>query len=955
MKKLFPFIVGLLLMAASAWAKPVDVATVRRVADTYMRAMGMRNTASLVDVTAQTPFTEFYIFAAEEGGFILVSGDDCVKPILGYSLISRFEVKDMPEHVFDWLQGYEEEIRKWKEECGRGVPPCTPVVSVEWARLEAGEEPEPQWETSVSPLLTTTWGQSPRYNNLCPYDSTSESRTKAGCVATATAQMMKYWNHPATGYGSNTYTSTQTSDGVTYTYPNLTANFGNTTYQWATMPNAVTSVSTFGEVNAVATLIYHVGVAVAMRYTPSSSSANTYDMRNAIATTAQNALMKYFKYRPDMALIAYADYSDSAYSALLRAELDQERPALYSGRHTSGGHSFVLDGYDMEGNFHFNFGWRGSYDGYYALGAINPYGGGDGSNSSGTYNMKNVAVIGIQPNTDWDTAGSTTVNVVSAGNGTTVGSGSYAYGDTVTMEAVADVGYRFKSWNDGSKVNPREFIATGGNYTFTATFDSVAGDTLHYCPGNFCINAYRNTSGATTWGIMLPASLMSDEHPLTAVQLYVRYAGTYNLTVYSGASHTTVAATASATFDEADKDAWQTIVLGAPVDASDDLWIVFTSSDGYPASFTYGSGVAGSFLWTSDLAQLGLQWGVTAMVKGIFSDSVVVMPPHITVEGPLQGGANADIAFSATATSGAAITWSFPGATPDTAAGGDVTARWSTEGIHQAIATATNAAGSASDTVEVLVVDYAVGDTVSYCLDRPRLRHAGYDTTWWGIMIPERYLVERDTLKEVLLYIEKGGDYTLNVYSGGSDIPGTLVFSQTYTFDSTQAYDYVHCVPNSVVMIDKSKSLWIVFVSSVPYPAAACEYVGEPNSNWISNDGNVWQQMHTWGDYYEMTWMIKAVTAKTVAHEGIEEFGERSSELRVYPNPASTTVTLSVGTQRAASAADITILDQQGRVVLTQAIRQSGDQAITFDVSTLPAGLYYVKVGTRSASFIISR
>lgn len=82
------FALLLMIICTSVIAKPVDVATARRVANTYMAAMGMKDTAALVDVTAQTPITEFYIFAAEEGGFVLVSADDCVVPVLGYSIVA---------------------------------------------------------------------------------------------------------------------------------------------------------------------------------------------------------------------------------------------------------------------------------------------------------------------------------------------------------------------------------------------------------------------------------------------------------------------------------------------------------------------------------------------------------------------------------------------------------------------------------------------------------------------------------------------------------------------------------------------------------------------------------------------------------------------------------------------------------------------------------------------------
>ena len=614
-----------LTVAGSAWARPVDATTARRVAETYLRAQGMRNVEALVDVTAQTPFTEFYVFVAEDGGFILVSADDCVVPVLGWSASNRFSTKDMPENVRGWLNGYEQEIRRikqrvesgeWRVESGERR-----AVIDEWEDLNNGVVPEPVLQEAVSPLLSTTWDQSPYYNDLCPYDNNTSARSVTGCVATATAQIMKYHGHPTTGYGSNTYTSQRTINGVTYTFSNLTANFGTTTYQWSSMPNALTGASSTAQVNAVATLMYHIGVAVEMSYSPVASGASNYNYYGTIQPSSQTALTRNFKYRPDMAPISRADYSDAAFATLLRAELDLQRPILFSGSNVSAGHSFVLDGYNTNGQFHVNWGWGSYLDGYFVIGSLNPGVGGTGGNSSGTYNMENIALLGIQPNTNWSTTGTTVITTSSTGNGTASGGGSYVFGDTVQLTATANAGYRFDGWSDGCKFNPREIIATGGSYTFTANFVAVTGDTLHYCPGGRCISNYRSTSGATYWGIKLPQSLLNPSDSLRAVQLYVMAEGSYNLTVYTGVSHSTTAATATVTYGTSDLNQWKTITLGTPVAATQDIWIVFQySGTGYPASYTYGSGVAHSFLWTSSLYQDGISWGVTAMIKGIFGN-----------------------------------------------------------------------------------------------------------------------------------------------------------------------------------------------------------------------------------------------------------------------------------------------------------------------------------------------
>ena len=923
-------IVTAMMLTMAAMARPVDPATARRVAEVYLQAQGMRNTAALVDVTSETPFTEFYIFAAPEGGFVLVSGDDCVIPVLGYSATTRFVTKEMPKHVRAWLQACEEEIRWWKNrEAGNLSQAGSPQPL--WPMLEAGQMPEPQVETSVSPLLTTTWNQSPYYNEFCPYDSASDALVVAGCVAIATAQVMKYWNYPATGYGSHTYTSQRTIDGVTYTYPNLTADFGATTYDWTNMPNALTGASSTTEVNAVATLAYHVGVAVEMEYSPTFSGAYNFYDYDGFRPSSQLALAKYFKYRPDMTILARDDYSDAEFCARLRAELDQSRPILFHGYNLDDGHSFVIDGYNNDGLFHVNWGWGGYNDGYFPMGSLNPGVGGIGGNSSGTYNMYNAALIGIQPNPDWDTTSTTTFTTVSNGSGTIGGSGTFLYGDTVSLWASANAGNRFGGWSDGCKYNPRKFFANGGSYTVTANFDSVMGDTLHYCPGNSCLAYFGYPEGnVSIWGIRLPKAILADSATLKAVQFYVASAGTYQLTVYTGGMHAVTAATTMATYYENDLYQWQTIVLPSPVNTSSDIWIVFSSSAEYPAAFTYGAGRPEAFLWGSGLDQFGQEWDKTAMIKGIFSDSVEVPAPAVHAEGPVQGGVNAGLSFSATATQGATITWSFPGGTPATANGSPATTMWSTAGVHQAIATVTSSVGSVSDTVEVMVVDYNAGDTISYCLDRPDYKGVAYAETWWGIMIPPQYLVYRDTLKEVLLYVRNAGDYTLNVHVGGNEPTGPVVYTKTYTFDDEN--DYVHCQLDSALAIDKTQNLWIIFYSTVPFAARACIYVDEPNSDWISGNNINWVGMHLWGPEHAMSWMMKAVTSKTVTPQAVVTVDDASPSM-VRVNGRTITVM---------ADNEATFYDVQGRLLAT------GNE-LTVDA----AGVYLVRLGTATRKVVI--
>ncbi len=607
MKKSTIFLAMAMAVAFAAMANPVDREQARKVGNAYLNAVGHGVIEGLEEV--KTPFSEFYVFNAVEAGsgsrsgFVLVAADDCVRPILGYSLTNTFREGDIPANVKSWLEDIENGIKKERvengkrkvENEGRSTLWSDEVVAQEWQRLASGTAPEPALLTSVSPLLTTTWNQSPLYNDLCPYDSSYGQHVVTGCVATATAQIMKYWNHPATGYGSHSYHAGNSHAD----YGWLTADFGATNYAWSTMPNALTSASSAAEINAVATLIYHVGVAVEMGYNVSAEGGSSAFNHSSLYPSAMSALIDYFKYSPDIMVMTPDVYDNAAYCAALRAELDQSRPILYEGRSTSGGHSFVCDGYDMYNNFHFNWGWGGAYDGYYALGALNP-------TSSHTYNISNTAMLGIRPNADFGTGGTVTVNTTGGGSTcTATGGGTYAFGNTVTLVATAGEGYRFAGWSDNSQETPRIFTMTGGNYTFTARFETLGGDTLSYCSNKGMCNVWGEFEEGLDkyWGIKLPASSLTPGNTLKAVEIFIgtNYNGTFDLTVYSGTTGPTdTVYSTSEWVGYEDRNDWFSFFLPTPytIEAGKNIWITFHNSDiMFPASICTSSGNPDGFLY----------------------------------------------------------------------------------------------------------------------------------------------------------------------------------------------------------------------------------------------------------------------------------------------------------------------------------------------------------------------
>jgi hypothetical protein len=197
---------------------------------------------------------------------------------------------------------------------------------------------------SAGPLLSTKWNQGQYYNASCPVDAEgTDGHVPVGCVAVAMAQVMKYHNYPVTGTGSHSYSHP--------VYGTLSANFGATTYNWASMPDSLSKYD-----SDVATLLYHVGVSVEMDYTPDQSGAYMSDAAYALET--------YFKYSNSLSYVWKSSYSTDEWTTILRTEIDNKRPILYSG-HGTGGHAFVCDGYSGSDYFHFNWGWGGSEDNYF--------------------------------------------------------------------------------------------------------------------------------------------------------------------------------------------------------------------------------------------------------------------------------------------------------------------------------------------------------------------------------------------------------------------------------------------------------------------------------------------------------------------------------------------------------------------------------------------------------------
>ena len=457
----------LLSLGLSVFCSPVSIQTAQRVAEAYWAQMNGQK-ASFVG--SQTEFAEFYVFNNQIGeGFVLVSADDIAHPILGYSDKGSFRTDvQLPVNVRNWFKGISREI---SSAVALGVQQSEEVHN-EWYSLLEGTAYPKRSTRAVSALLSTTWDQDPPFNNLCPTDANTSSyyyggRTVTGCVATAMAQVMKYWNYPTQGSGSHSYSSS---------YGTLSANFGNTTYDWSNMRNSYSGTSTAAQKTAVATLMYHCGIAVEMSYDiAENGGSGAYTVAYGNTPCAKSALVTYFKYKSSIQGLFRASYSDTNWKNLLKADLDAGRPIMYSGASDEGGHSFVCDGYNNSDQFHFNWGWSGSYDGFFSLNAMTP---GTGGIGGGGYDFSEDqdAIIGIEP--AGITVSPTTVQLPSAGGSATV---------TVTA------GNASSSWSATSSASWVSFTPTtgsGNGSTATMTISASANNT----------NATRNATITLTQG-----------------------------------------------------------------------------------------------------------------------------------------------------------------------------------------------------------------------------------------------------------------------------------------------------------------------------------------------------------------------------------------------------------------------------------------------------------------------
>ena len=368
----------------------------------------------------------YYVFPnANSKGFTIVSGDDRLPEIVGYSSQGSYDENNLPEGLISFMKAYQNLYNKVNLGDAEALKNLAEIKA--WRNKKNASA---ETSSAVAPLLgNIEWDQTSPYNNMCPrYDSVHVAAT--GCVATAMAQVMAYYKYPKQlkadipGYVNRW-------NGIPMEIPTITREEG--VYDWDNMLPKYNKEAnaTQQQKDAVAKLMYHCGAAVQMNYGPESAAA-----------VSASKLAKYFGYDADLMMdLNRSTFSLDKWMQIIDTELAAGRPVLYSGQASDGGHQFICDGKDGEGLYHINWGWSGSQNGYFDLSLLNPEKGGTGSGSSTEgYNRLCSMTIGIAPDNGVVDAPLAAVPVIKAMN--------YGFLDTTTKDHRMNPDEAFDFWLD---------------------------------------------------------------------------------------------------------------------------------------------------------------------------------------------------------------------------------------------------------------------------------------------------------------------------------------------------------------------------------------------------------------------------------------------------------------------------------------------------------------------------
>ena len=350
MKRLLIQFILLFFACSLVNAAPVSPSRAEMVAKQYLKINTGRNvtvapieepkilTKSIVSEPA------FYAFAAQNGGFVIVAGDDRLSPVIGWSPSGSLTFDDMPANIAEWFDMW----RNIVEGIRSGRVEAKASVEAEWVEIEKGRIPF--YAASGKQLETAQWDQTAPYNRYCP------SNTYAGCVAVATAITMRYHQWPPRGQGTLPSYTYPGDDNTTLTESEIPLGHE---YNWDNMPLIVNDSCTDSQINAVSQLIHETGVMVKSQYGSDGTGAYTSDVFQG--------LIDYYFYDQSAMYYFHEYFTVDEWCAMIIDNLENVGPVIHTGSGEEGGHAFVVDGYSGQNQFHINWGWGGRNNGSYAF------------------------------------------------------------------------------------------------------------------------------------------------------------------------------------------------------------------------------------------------------------------------------------------------------------------------------------------------------------------------------------------------------------------------------------------------------------------------------------------------------------------------------------------------------------------------------------------------------------
>lgn len=382
---------GSLLMPMVVMAGPRSFQQAKAIAEKQAALLGVtidqkamtkaRKQGSKGEITLSQQ--SYYVFPnANSKGFTIVSGDDRLPEIVGYSSQGSYDENNLPEGFVSFMEAYQNLYSKVNLGDAEALKNLAEIKA--WRNKKNASAAS---TSAVAPLLgNIEWDQTSPYNNMCPkYDSVHVAAT--GCVATAMAQVMAYYKYPKQlkadipGYVNRW-------NGIPMEIPTITREEG--VYDWDNMLPKYNKEAnaTQQQKDAVAKLMYHCGAAVRMSYGPESGAA-----------VSSSKLAKYFGYDADLMMdLSRSSFTLDKWMQIIDTELAAGRPVLYGGQSSENGHQFICDGKDENGLYHINWGWSGNQNAYFDLSILNPEKGGTGSGSAADgFNRYCTMTIGIAP------------------------------------------------------------------------------------------------------------------------------------------------------------------------------------------------------------------------------------------------------------------------------------------------------------------------------------------------------------------------------------------------------------------------------------------------------------------------------------------------------------------------------------------------------------------------------